>query len=83
MRLGWIGLAATATVLAGCASADDDTASYAVHAGPPGVMRGCSQAGGCGGGVDRRQYYDENAGRYYFYDPRTRRYYWENGAPRR
>jgi hypothetical protein len=32
--------------------------------------------------ANRRQYYDERAGRYYFYDPSTRRYYWENGAPR-
>lgn len=33
-------------------------------------------------GVNRRQYYDERAGRYYFYDPSTGRYYWENGSPR-
>lgn len=33
-------------------------------------------------GVDRRQYYDERAGRYYYYDRDTGRYYWENGQPR-
>lgn len=32
--------------------------------------------------VNRRQYYDQRAGRYYFYDPATGRYYWENGQPR-
>lgn len=32
--------------------------------------------------VNRRQYYDQRAGRYYFYDPSTGRYYWENGQPR-
>lgn len=31
----------------------------------------------------RRQYYDRNAGRYYFYDETRQRYYWENGEPRR
>ena len=33
--------------------------------------------------VNRRQHYDNRAGRYYFYDPGTRRYYWEDGSPRR
>jgi len=33
-------------------------------------------------GVNRRQYYDQRAGRYYYYDQRTGRYYWENGQPR-
>jgi hypothetical protein len=32
--------------------------------------------------VNRRQYYDERAHRYYFYDPSNNRYYWENGEPR-
>jgi len=32
--------------------------------------------------TDRRQYYDERAGRYYYYDRSTNRYYWENGQPR-
>lgn len=32
--------------------------------------------------ADRRQYYDERAGRYYYYDPASGRYYWENGTPR-
>ncbi len=33
--------------------------------------------------VNRRQHYNNRAGRYYFYDPCTRRYYWEDGSPRR
>lgn len=32
--------------------------------------------------VNRRQFYDERAGRYYYYDPSNRRYYWEDGSPR-
>lgn len=32
--------------------------------------------------INRRQYYDERAGRYYYYDPGSGRYYWENGQPR-
>ena len=32
--------------------------------------------------INRRQYYDERAGRYYYFDPSTGRYYWENGQPR-
>lgn len=31
---------------------------------------------------ERRQYYDERAGRYYYYDKSSGRYYWENGQPR-
>jgi hypothetical protein len=31
---------------------------------------------------DRRQYYDERAGKYYYYDKSNGRYYWENGQPR-
>lgn len=33
--------------------------------------------------VDRRQYWDARAGRYYYYDKSNGRYYWENGEPRR
>ena len=48
-----------------------------------GAVTGCRQEGGCGAAApNRRQYYDERAGRYYYYDPGTGRYYWENGAPR-
>ena len=32
--------------------------------------------------VNRRQYYDERAGRYYYYDSSNGRYYWEDGSRR-
>ena len=48
-----------------------------------GAVKGCREDGGCGASSpNRRQYYDERAGRYYYYDPGTGRYYWENGTPR-
>ena len=31
--------------------------------------------------LDRRQYFDQRTGRYYFYDPSSRSYYYENGQP--
>ncbi len=30
---------------------------------------------------DRREFFDQRLGRYYFYDPRRRTYFWENGEP--
>jgi len=52
--------------------------------GAAGAVKGCRDQGGCGStpAVNRRQYYDERAGRYYYYDPASGRYYWENGAVR-
>jgi hypothetical protein len=35
-----------------------------------------------GGGVNRRQYFDEKRGRYYYFDSRRGAYFWENGQPR-
>lgn len=32
--------------------------------------------------VNRRQFYDERAGRYYYYDSSNGRYYWEDGSRR-
>ena len=47
-----------------------------------GAVKGCREDGGCGANApNRRQYYDERAGRYYYYDSATGRYYWENGTP--
>ena len=55
----------------------------AIAGGAAGAYRGCRQDGGCGAQEpNRRQYYDERAGRYYFYDPQSQRYYWEAGQPR-
>ena len=51
--------------------------------GTVGAVKGCREDGGCGASSpNRRQYYDERAGRYYYYDSGSGRYYWENGAPR-
>ena len=51
--------------------------------GTVGAVKGCREDGGCGAsGPNRRQYYDERAGRYYYYDSASGRYYWENGSPR-
>ena len=50
--------------------------------GTIGAVKGCRDEGGCGAAPNRRQYYDERAGRYYYYDSATHRYYWENGEPR-
>ncbi|MDE2486081.1 MAG: hypothetical protein KGO51_01670 [Alphaproteobacteria bacterium] len=52
--------------------------------GAAGAYKGCRDEGGCGAQAapNRRQYYDERAGRYYYYDPSTGRYYWEDGTPR-
>jgi hypothetical protein len=48
-----------------------------------GAVKGCRNQGNCGAApANRRQYYDERAGRYYYYDPGTGRYYWEDGSPR-
>jgi len=49
-----------------------------------GAIKGCRDQGNCGASksTDRRQYYDERAGRYYYYDSATGRYYWEDGTPR-
>ena len=51
--------------------------------GTVGAVKGCREDGGCGASCpNRRQYYDERAGRYYYYDSASGRYYWENGSPR-
>ena len=49
-----------------------------------GAVKGCRDQGNCGASNsnNKRQYYDEKAGRYYYYDSGTGRYYWEDGSPR-
>jgi hypothetical protein len=49
-----------------------------------GAVKGCRDQGNCGkqSSTNRRQYYDQRAGRYYYYDPGSGRYYWEDGTPR-
>jgi hypothetical protein len=67
----------------GSGDAGTGAAIGAVVGGTAGAIKGCREDGGCGATApNRRQYYDERAGRYYYYDPGTGRYYWENGSPR-
>lgn len=69
--------------LAGAAvgAAVDSSVTGAVIGGAAGAALGAATAPRHDN-LNRRQYYDERAGRYYYYDPATGRYYWENGAPR-
>jgi hypothetical protein len=67
----------------GGGSATTGAAVGAALGGTVGAVKGCREDGGCGAtNVNRRQYYDERAGRYYYYDSRSGRYYWEDGSPR-
>ena len=67
----------------GSGSAGTGAAIVAVVGGIACAAAGCHQQGGCGAtNVNRRQFYDEVAHRYYYYDAATGRYYWENGDPR-
>ena len=59
---------------------DGNAAVGAAIGAAAGAGVGAATAGG--GQMNRRQYYDQNAGRYYYFDQRTQRYYWENGQPR-
>ena len=54
----------------------------ALVGGAAGAAVGAATTPKRSGNLNRRQYYDDRAGRYYFYDPDTGRYYWENGTPR-
>ena len=68
----------------GSGNAATGAAVGALVGGAAGAVKGCRDEGGCGTqpAANRRQYYDERAGRYYYYDPGTGRYFWEDGAPR-
>ena len=66
----------------GAAVAGDSPLTGAVVGGAAGAAVGAATAPSRSGNVNRRQYYDERAGRYYFYDPGAGRYYWEDGSPR-
>ena len=68
----------------GSGNAATGAAGGALVGGAAGAVKGCRDEGGCGNqpAANRRQYYDERAGRYYYYDPGTGRYFWEDGAPR-
>ena len=46
-----------------------------------GAYAGCVRDGRCGGNANRRQYYDQRSGRYYFSGPRSGQLYYEDGQP--
>jgi hypothetical protein len=80
--LGALGGAAIGAI-SGDVGVGTGAAVGAAVGGTVGAVKGCRDEGGCGASVpNRKQYYDERAGRYYYYDPGTGRYYWENGTPR-
>jgi len=68
----------------GSGNAATGAAIGALVGGSAGAVKGCRDEGGCGAqpAPNRRQYYDERAGRYYYYDPASGRYFWEDGSPR-
>lgn len=78
--------AATGAAIGGVAGAviGRDTGSAAVGAvlgGAAGWYLGCREEGRCGAVENRRQYYQESSGRYYFLDRQSGRYFYENGEP--
>lgn len=84
--LGGAGLGAGVGAIIGAATGTAATGAL-IGAGvgaAAGAVKGCRDQGNCGAEPknDRRQYYDERAGRYYYYDRSNDRYYWENGEPR-
>jgi uncharacterized protein YcfJ len=79
--------AVTGAVVGGAAGAligDGDEGSAALGAvvgAGAGWYLGCREEGRCGNVENRREYYDQRSGRYYFQDRRSGRYFYENGEP--
>lgn len=71
--------------LAGAAlgAAVDSSWTGALVGGAAGAALGAATTPKHSSDINRRQYYDERAGRYYYYDPGNGRYYWEDGSARR
>jgi hypothetical protein len=65
-----------AASLAGCASVPPPPPP------PPGESMRSAPATSARPGVNRRQYFDEKAGRYYYFDSNRGAYFWEDGRPR-
>lgn len=65
----------------GDGDADQGAAIGAVIGAAGGAYAGCVRDGRCGGDANRRQYYDQRSGRYYFSDPRSGQLFYENGDP--
>lgn len=59
------------------AAVADDSLTGAIVGGVAGAAVGAATT------PNRREYYDQRAGRYYYRDRSTGRYYWEDGTPRR
>ena len=80
--LGGAGIGAIIGAATGTAATGAAIGAVAGAAG--GAIKGCRDQGNCGASNsnNKRQYYDEKAGRYYYYDSGTGRYYWEDGSPR-
>ncbi len=66
----------------GAAVSGNNPLTGALIGGAVGAGVGYATAPKHGQNINKRQYYDERAGRYYYYDPSNGRYYWENGQPR-
>ena len=78
-----LGVGVLASACTATGNTERNAAGGAALGGTVGAVKGCREDGGCGAtNVNRRQYYDERAGRYYYYDSRSGRYYWEDGSPR-
>lgn len=78
--------ATTGAAIGGVAGAviGHDVGSAAVGAvvgGAAGWYLGCREEGRCGAVENRRQYYQQSSGRYYFQDRQSGRYFYENGEP--
>jgi hypothetical protein len=77
----WIALAGAGALLSACASAPHPTT--AALGGAAAAATSCAAPGDCQKqDLGKRQYYDEQAHRYYYYDGASGRYYWEDGAQR-
>jgi len=80
---GALGAAAGAAIGAVAGNAGAGALIGAGVGAAAGAVKGCRDQGNCGAApANRRQYYDQRAGRYYYYDPSSGRYYWEDGSPR-
>jgi uncharacterized protein YcfJ len=76
---GAMGAAAGAVI--GNNVGDGDAGKGAIIGGVAGAIGGAVTAPSQQPTVNKRQYYDQRSGRYYFTDPATGRLYYENGQP--
>jgi hypothetical protein len=81
---GMMGAGVGAAIGAATGTAATGAAIGAGVGAAAGAVKGCRDQGNCGAqpSTNRRQFYDQRAGRYYYYDQGSGRYYWEDGTPR-